>query len=203
MKNPNAKLEQLRRTSLVEIEHLTKDPHPDPPLRALPEHSVLEDKDVTTSRPPQSGGASSQGPNTASGFVGAQESKSGHVDNSSADQSVPGIAAVDFAQGTGAREGSKSSGGNSSEGLFFTSQGLSHASSSTSQQQSSSSYSSSTSHQQTSSSDSSTQQSSSSTGQRIQSGKMTFTLPDFGKDNGPESAAAQEDVLSPTQPQDE
>ena len=43
-KNPGAKLEQLRRSSLVEIEHLRKDEHPDPPLRALPEHSVLGDE---------------------------------------------------------------------------------------------------------------------------------------------------------------
>ncbi|KAF9690834.1 hypothetical protein EKO04_011040 [Ascochyta lentis] len=42
--NPEAKLEQLRRSSLVEFEHLKKDEHPDPPLRALPEHSVLGDE---------------------------------------------------------------------------------------------------------------------------------------------------------------
>ncbi|UPX12907.1 Glycogenin glucosyltransferase [Ascochyta rabiei] len=42
--NPGAKLEQLRRSSLVEFEHLKKDEHPDPPLRALPEHSVLGDE---------------------------------------------------------------------------------------------------------------------------------------------------------------
>ncbi|KAL5116434.1 glycogenin glucosyltransferase [Pleosporales sp. CAS-2024a] len=57
--NPTAKLEELRRSSLVEFEHLTKDPHPDPPLRALPEHSVLEDEPT----PPAglSGGASPHG----------------------------------------------------------------------------------------------------------------------------------------------
>ncbi|KAJ4311301.1 glycogenin glucosyltransferase [Neodidymelliopsis sp. IMI 364377] len=42
--NPEAKLEQLRRSSLVEFEHLKKDEHPNPPLRALPEHSVLGDE---------------------------------------------------------------------------------------------------------------------------------------------------------------
>ncbi|EMD90264.1 glycosyltransferase family 8 protein [Bipolaris maydis ATCC 48331] len=38
--NPEEKLDQLRRSSLIEFEHLKKDEHPDPPLRELPEHSV-------------------------------------------------------------------------------------------------------------------------------------------------------------------
>ncbi|KAF1924584.1 glycosyltransferase family 8 protein [Didymella exigua CBS 183.55] len=42
--NPEAKLEQLRRSSVVEFEHLKKDEHPEAPLRALPEHSVLGDE---------------------------------------------------------------------------------------------------------------------------------------------------------------
>jgi glycogenin glucosyltransferase len=40
VKNPEEKLDELRRSSLIEFEHLKKDEHPDPPLRALPEHSV-------------------------------------------------------------------------------------------------------------------------------------------------------------------
>ena len=40
MKNPNEQLEQLRRSSLVEFEHLKKDDHSNPPLRTLPEHSI-------------------------------------------------------------------------------------------------------------------------------------------------------------------
>jgi hypothetical protein len=60
-KNPDAKLEQLRRSSLVEIEHLKNDEHPNPPLRALPEHSVMTDEDSSTSRAPLSGGASLHG----------------------------------------------------------------------------------------------------------------------------------------------
>lgn len=40
MKNPEEKLDELRRSSLIEFEHLKKDEHPDPPKRALPEHSV-------------------------------------------------------------------------------------------------------------------------------------------------------------------
>ncbi len=55
VKNPNEQLEQLRRSSLVEFEHLKKDEHPNPPLRALPEHSVLEDE-AESSGAPQSGG---------------------------------------------------------------------------------------------------------------------------------------------------
>lgn len=43
-KNPEAKLDQLRRSSLVEFEHLKKDEHPNPPLRALPEHSIQGDE---------------------------------------------------------------------------------------------------------------------------------------------------------------
>ncbi|KAJ8110154.1 hypothetical protein OPT61_g6929 [Boeremia exigua] len=44
LSNPEVKLEQLRRSSLVEFEHLKRDEHPNPPLRALPEHSILGDE---------------------------------------------------------------------------------------------------------------------------------------------------------------
>jgi glycogenin glucosyltransferase len=40
MKNPEESLERLRKSSLLEFEHLKKPEHPEPPLRALPEHSV-------------------------------------------------------------------------------------------------------------------------------------------------------------------
>ncbi|KAF2742753.1 glycosyltransferase family 8 protein [Sporormia fimetaria CBS 119925] len=43
--NPNEKLEQLRRTSLLEFEHLKSPNHPVPPLRALPQHSVPSPKE--------------------------------------------------------------------------------------------------------------------------------------------------------------
>lgn len=39
-KNPEEKLEQLRRSSLIEFEHLKSPNHPKAPLRELPEHSV-------------------------------------------------------------------------------------------------------------------------------------------------------------------
>ncbi|CAO2653327.1 Nn.00g027380.m01.CDS01 [Neocucurbitaria sp. VM-36] len=61
MKNPNEKLDQLRRSSLIEFEHLKKDPHPDPPLRALPEHSVVTEYDAEAPHVPLSGGASPHG----------------------------------------------------------------------------------------------------------------------------------------------
>lgn len=88
MKNPNEKLDELRRSSLIEFEHLKKDPHPDLPLRALPEHSVLTD-DVEAPHVPLSGGASPHGINH---FDGASEKKNmtaehhslGHVRNGSA-----------------------------------------------------------------------------------------------------------------------
>ncbi|KAI5379739.1 nucleotide-diphospho-sugar transferase [Alternaria alternata] len=47
--NPEEKLDQLRRSSLIEFEHLKKDEHPNPPMRALPEHSVVEKKEAGTS----------------------------------------------------------------------------------------------------------------------------------------------------------
>ena len=39
-KNPEEKLEELRRLSLLEFEHLKSPEHPTPPLRELPAHSV-------------------------------------------------------------------------------------------------------------------------------------------------------------------
>lgn len=53
-KNPDDKLEQLRRSSLLEFEHLKSPEHPTAPLRAMPEHSV----DLGThSSPLETGGA--------------------------------------------------------------------------------------------------------------------------------------------------
>lgn len=46
-KNPNEKLEQLRRSSVLEFEHLKHPDHSHPPsLRGLPEHSVPADTAV-------------------------------------------------------------------------------------------------------------------------------------------------------------
>jgi glycogenin glucosyltransferase len=227
IKNPDARLEQLRRSSLVEIEHLTKDPHPDPPLRTLPEHSVLPDDESSVPHPTFRGGASSHGLDGTVSQSSAQTSD--HITSEQLEAS--GIARVDFGQtvGTDAQSVSKSGGqseglffssqgltsdtqdvsksGGSSDGLFFSSQGLTsqtswsgqNVSSSTSHQFSSSHHSSTTGQTSSSRHSSTAGQTSSSGGQRIQSGKMTFTLPDFGKDDSVEVGSNQEDVLSPTQ----
>jgi glycogenin glucosyltransferase len=232
--NPDARLEQLRRSSLVEIEHLTKDPHPDPPLRALPEHSVLEDENTSVAHLARSGSTSSHG---LEGTVSQSSTQTSHRVTS--DQlEASGIARVDFAQSVDTSSESVSKSGDQSEGLFFTSQGLSSTKSGdqseglffTSQGLSSdksgdqseglsftsqglSSGNSSWSTQNISSStsqhfsssqhSSTTQQTSSSGGQQIQSGRTTFTLPDFGKDIQTDVANKQEDVLSPTQAAEE
>lgn len=190
MKNPNAKLEQLRRSSLVEFEHLTKDPHPDPPLRALPEHSVLHDEDISTARPALSGGASPHGLDHIGGFDGIadQASTQAAVGNITQQQSVPQTTEGTVTQGSGTNEKSEVNQQATNEGLFNSSQGLSSTSSFSFGQTISSSNS---------------QQTFSSSGQQVQSGKMTFTLPDFGNDNKTEVAETREEILSPTQPQDE
>jgi glycogenin glucosyltransferase len=178
---------------------MTKDPHPDPPLRALPEHSVLEDDDTSKAHPLLSGGASPHGLDMISRFDGATDNNSMQTfaNNTSMLQAAPGTAAVDFAQNTAAGDDNiKNNSGSSGEGLFFSSQGLtsSHSATASSQQTSSSSS------QQHSTSQHSSQTLSSSR-QQIQSGKMTFTLPVFGKDDVAGTTAAQDDVLSPTQPE--
>jgi glycogenin glucosyltransferase len=40
VKNPEEQLDQLRRSSVLEFEHLKSPEHPTAPLRDLPEHSV-------------------------------------------------------------------------------------------------------------------------------------------------------------------
>ncbi|KAF2202383.1 nucleotide-diphospho-sugar transferase [Delitschia confertaspora ATCC 74209] len=42
--DPEERLEQLRRSSLLEFEHLKSPVHPQPPLRELPEHSVAKEE---------------------------------------------------------------------------------------------------------------------------------------------------------------
>ncbi|KAF1843120.1 glycosyltransferase family 8 protein [Cucurbitaria berberidis CBS 394.84] len=65
--NPSEKLDQLRRSSLVEFEHLKNDEHPNPPLRALPEHSVVTEYDTVTSNIPRSGSTSPPGVDSVDG----------------------------------------------------------------------------------------------------------------------------------------
>jgi glycogenin len=186
---------------LVEFEHLTKDPHPNPPLRALPEHSIPDDVDATQAHPLLSGGASPHGLDVVSDFHGATNSSSmqSFASNTSMQQAAQSTAAIDFAQSTNTEESSKNIGGSWGEGLFSSSHDLtssSHSATTSSQQVSSSSF------QQHSTSQYTSSQTTSSSGQQIQSGKMTFTLPDFGKDNQMGTPAAHDDVLSPTQPEE-
>jgi glycogenin glucosyltransferase len=174
---------------------MTKDPHPDPPLRSLPEHSVLDDADMAKLHRQLSGEASPHGLDKISGMAGAADNSSAPTttNDSSAHQPAPGISTVDFAQSMGmSKDESKSNGGGSSEGLFFSPQGLTSSSNTSTTQQTS----------RSTSQYSSTQQSSSTSGQQIQSGRMTFTLPDFSKDDESKITAARDELLSPTQPQE-
>jgi glycogenin glucosyltransferase len=185
---------------LVEFEHLTKDPHPNPPLRALPEHSIPDDVDASEAHPLLSGGASPHGLDVASGLHGAtyNSSMQTFASNTSMPPAAQSTGTVDFAQSTKSEESSKNTGGSWGEGLFSSSQDLtsSHSATTSSQQASSSSF------QQHSTSQYTSSQTTSSNGQQIQSGKMTFTLPDFTKDNQTGTPAAHDNVLSPTQPEE-
>jgi glycogenin glucosyltransferase len=64
-KNPEEKLEQLRRSSLIEFEHLKSPNHPKAPLRKLPEHSV--DMGPSASDPSKEKTSDSGGPERMSG----------------------------------------------------------------------------------------------------------------------------------------
>jgi glycogenin glucosyltransferase len=174
-KNPEEKLDQLRRSSLIEFEHLKKDEHPDPPMRALPEHSVAGEKEKGTSF----------------GLDGAN------------DQGIPGsspnVAEKDFASSDPAPDVRPSSGDRSfaygDEGSVpqhYSQQDFSSGASSTFGHNFSSSTTQVTSKEQT------TSQSSLSSGEQVQAGGMTFTLPTFDNSN-PADAQATGDDLSPTQ----
>jgi glycogenin glucosyltransferase len=63
-KNPEEKLEQLRRASLAEFEHLKEPVHPVPPLRALPEHSVPTPEPPSDEAPLGLDGATDEKPTT-------------------------------------------------------------------------------------------------------------------------------------------
>jgi glycogenin glucosyltransferase len=175
LKNPEEKLDQLRRSSLIEFEHLKKDEHPNPPMRALPEHSVVGEKEAGTS----------------SGFDGASE------------QAVPGsfphVAEKDFASSDPAPDVRQSSGDRSfahgdesSAPDHYSKQDFSSGSSSTFGQNFSSSTSQVTSHEQTAG------HHSLSSGQQVQAGGMTFTLPTFDDGTSADTQATGDD-LSPTQ----
>jgi len=173
--NPEEKLDQLRRSSLIEFEHLKKDEHPNPPMRALPEHSVVEKKEAGTSF----------------GLDGAN------------DQAVPGsfphVAEKDFASSDpapdvrpGFGDRSFAHGDENSAPDHYSKQDFSSGSSSTFGQNFSSSTSQATAHEQSASHDSL------ASGQQVQSGGMTFTVPTFDDGTSADVQAAG-DELSPTQ----
>lgn len=214
------KLDQLRRSSVIEFEHLKKDEHPNPPLRALPEHSVLDEKSLE-------GPASLDG---ASGHGSSQTQK----DNDAADVVIPGafpgapgIAHKDFASEVGTTDstgkssiqdqgpsndpaprirssvsdrffppgGLASSSGEGHPGSqHFSEQDFSTGSSTLGQNFSSSVVQ----HPADQHADSS-QHHSLSAGHQIQAGNTTFTLPVFGDAPSVETNAAGDEVLSPTQ----
>ncbi|KAL6709357.1 glycogenin glucosyltransferase [Coniothyrium glycines] len=171
--NPTEKLDQLRRSSLVEFEHLTKDEHPNPPLRSLPEHSVLT-KEAQTGRHASYGSEKI----TSTGSVSESQVPG-------AFPVTPGIVQKDFASNPAqeARDSERgrffSSGGlttgEHTESQHFSSRDFASGSSSTFDQN----FSSSTEH-------SSSQREFSSTSQTVQAGKTTFSLPEFGGSKGPE-----------------
>jgi glycogenin glucosyltransferase len=175
LKNPEEKLDQLRRSSLIEFEHLKKDEHPNPPMRALPEHSVVEKKEAGISF----------------GLDGAN------------DQAVPGsfphVAEKDFASSDpapdvrpGFGDRSFAHGDENSAPDHYSKQDFSSGSSSTFGQNFSSSTSQATAHEQSASHDSL------ASGQQVQSGGMTFTVPTFDDGTSADVQAAG-DELSPTQ----
>jgi len=193
---------------------LKKDEHPNPPLRALPEHSVLEEHGKGTSHVLLSGGSS---PHGLDGIANA---------DGSADSQMPGafpgtlgIAQKDFVGASASINSAQQSRGpapdvrSSGSGRLFAPGGFTSGGDKapTSQQLSSKDFTSgstSTFGQNFSSSvsqDSNTAQHSSSphhslsTGHQVQAGKMTFTVPDFGENGAGEAAPIGDDVLSPTQ----
>lgn len=154
---------------------MKKDEHPNPPMRALPEHST----------------------------AGEEKTGSSFGLDGSSDQGVPGsfpaVAEKDFASSDPAPDVRPSSsdrsfahGEGSSVPQHYSQQDFSSGSSSTFGQNFSSSTSQVTSTEQT------TSQSSQSSSQQVQSGGMTFTVPVFEDGTSADAQPAGDD-LSPTQ----
>ena len=189
MQNPEEKLDQLRRSSLIEFEHLKKDEHPNPPLRALPEHSVVDSNDRKTSHVPLSGGST---PHGLMGLDGANDQP--------IPASFPSITEKDFVSNdtapdvrTGSGERSFAHGDESVAPQHYSSQDFSRAASSTLGQDFSSSTS-----QQVTSPDQSAGHHSLSGGHQIQApGGNTFTVPSFD-DGSATGSKAEGRELSPT-----
>jgi glycogenin glucosyltransferase len=156
VQNPDERLDQLRRSSLIEFEHLKKDEHPNPPLRALPEHSILGENEAST------------------GSDGANDNPTPIAEKDFATQEH----APDVRKGSGQR--SFAHGDESVAPQHYSSQDFSGSSSTFGQN-----FSSSTEHHGQ---------------QQVQSGNMTFNLPDFGDGSSADDAkTGGDDSLSPTQ----
>jgi glycogenin glucosyltransferase len=166
VQNPDERLDQLRRSSLIEFEHLKKDEHPNPPLRALPEHSILGDNEASTSQMGSDGANDNPTPIAEKDFASQEH-------------------APDFRKGSGQR--SFAHGDESVAPQHYSSQDFSGSSSTFGQN-----FSSSTEHHSSSSEHHGQQQ--------MQSGNMTFNLPDFGDGSSADDAkTGGDDSLSPTQ----
>ena len=193
---------------------MKKDEHPNPPLRALPEHSVLEEHGKGTSHVPLSGGSSPHGLNQMANADGSADSKM-----PGSFPGTPGIGQKDFAGASAAIDSAQQSSGrapdvrSSESGRFFAPGGFTSGGEKASTLQHlwsndvisgststlGQNFSSSVSQHSNASQHSSSQHHSLSTGQQVQAGKMTFTVPDFGENGAGEAAPVGNDTLSPTQ----
>ncbi|KAL5438591.1 hypothetical protein PMIN07_011666 [Paraphaeosphaeria minitans] len=97
--NPEEKLGQLRRSSLIEFEHLKSPNHPKAPLRKLPEHSVdlgppsnPYQAKASDSSPVRSGEPESMGGIEAKDFAGSGNGQEDKRDESPKDSTNPPIA---------------------------------------------------------------------------------------------------------------
>lgn len=226
MKNPNEQLEQLRRSSLVEFEHLKKDEHPNPPLRALPEHSVFEEEKTApapaigqikeqpsgaqeageSSAQVFSSGSSiiehigrvSKGASTDDQLKGQQTAIREIVGDSPFEQPPAPLTQTPEAHGIVGKDfASEMQTEHKSQGAF-TSEGLfTDPSSQNSSTEDSSEFST------TTTQTSFAQQQSSFTKETVQAGKTTFSLPDFAAGGSNEKKVTGEDIFSPTHTKDE
>ncbi|KAH9873298.1 hypothetical protein J1614_005696 [Plenodomus biglobosus] len=218
--NPLEKLDELRRSSVIEFEHLKQDEHPDPPLRALPEHSILEGPNASHT---PLGAASSKDGLPARDHIGPANSTTAHAfgTEDSSQQATSDATAVGASfqtAGTADKDfGSAAHVGSSPQQSLplrpqeandgapdvrasvservFAAEGVLEEHKAASQHISKQDFSS----ESSSTLGQSFSGLSLNAGQQVQAGNMTFTLPDFA-DGAPAMAGAEaDDTLSPTQ----
>ena len=214
-KNPVQMLDQLRRSSLSEFEHLKKDEHPNPPLRALPEHSILEEESTEKTQAPLGSSqpskhdALNQNDEAVPGAFPSEKAFAERdfasdipsdeparqdlsAEHTASDAHAPAVRSS-VSERYFAQEDSTTAEGKTTEPHFST-QDFTSGSSSTYGQEFSSSVS-----QHSADSRQSSQHHSLSSGEQIQAGNTTFTVPGFGENTTADAEAATADVLSPTQ----